>query len=154
MRFRAALRVFLSSHLICRIIKKIKIFLHAFYAYFSRCIFSMRETRPARTGRPWARPDRARPALAYIKKHPAGSEPAGLYIINQGGFAGIIPPRGRCSPSVINMKKKYCGSRGKFFLCFISRFHNLLCVAVRVVSCCLCKGRWCRMVVIVPLLYI
>lgn len=125
-RFRAALRAFLSSYLICRIIKKIKIFLPVFF----RRIFSMREPRP----------DWARPALAYIKKHPAGSEPAGLYKINRRSrwsprHAVDAPPR------IINMKKNInCGSREKFFLCFISRFRNLLCVAVRVVSCCLCNG--------------
>lgn len=41
---------------------------------FFRRIFSMREPRPA---------------LAHIKKYPAGREPAGLYIINKGGVAGL-----------------------------------------------------------------
>lgn len=99
-----------------------------FFACFLRCIFSMREPRP----------DLARPALAYIKKHPAGSEPAGLYIINQGGFAGLS--RTREMLPALNKYEKRCGRREKFFLCFISRFRNLLCIAVRGGSCCLCNG--------------
>jgi len=80
------------------------------------------------------RPDLARPALAYIKKHPAGSEPAGLYIINQGGVAGLSRHAVDAPPRVINMKKKYCGSRGKFFLCFFLHI-LLLCLAM-------CRRPW------------
>lgn len=52
----------------------------------------------------------------------------------------VAPPRGRCT-TARNKYEKRCGSRRRFFLCFcISCFCILLCVAVRVVSCCLCNG--------------
>ena len=52
----------------------------------------------------------------------------------------VAPPRGRCT-TARNKYEKRCGSRRRFFLCFcISCFCNLLCVAVRGGSCCLCNG--------------
>lgn len=117
-----------------------------FCRVFSCRIFSMREPRLPKAAWVPGRLDGlgARPALAYIKKHPAGSEPAGLYIINQGGFAGLS--RTREILSALNKYEKRCGSREiSFFVFFayvfcISCFCNLLCVAVRGGSCCLCKG--------------
>lgn len=65
-------------------------FLCSFFMSYSCRIFSMRETRLPKAAWVHGRLDGlgARPALAYIKKHPAGSEPAGLYKINYGGVCG------------------------------------------------------------------
>ena len=120
-----------------------------FRRVFSRCIFSMREPRAPLAGAALI------PSRVYQQayKYPAGSEPAGLYIINKGGVCGIIPPRGRCITARNKYEKEILRQQEKFFLCFLC---VLLCVAVRCDSCCLCNGAVVSYggKVIVPLPYI
>ena len=79
--------------------------------------------------------------IQQTKKYPAGSEPAGLYKINQGGFAGLPPPRGRCTTTLNKYEKEILRQQGEILSLFLHiLLLFLLCVAVRVVSCCLCNG--------------
>ena len=106
-----------------------------FRRVFSRRIFSMRKPRPAL----------AALVSSRQKKYPAGSEPAGLYIINKGGFAGrpatreMLPARNKYEKSIIAAAGKFLSLFFAYVFC-ISCFCVLLCVAVRGGSCCLCNG--------------
>ena len=121
-----------------------------FRRVFSRRIFSMRKPRPAL----------AALVSSRQKKYPAGSEPAGLYIINKGGCCGSPRRAVDAPPRVINMKKVSLRQQGNFFLCFLHMFFAYLAFASCYVSpsvvvpAAYVTGRWCRMVVIAPLPYI
>ena len=142
--------VFLSSYLICRIIKKIKIFLQCFLCLLFAAFFRAAFLVCWNPGRVWRQ----------TKKYPAGSEPAGLYIINKGGCCGSPRRAVDAPPRVINMKKVSLRQQGNFFLCFLHMFFAYLAFASCYVSpsvvvpAAYVTVRWCRMVVIAPLPYI
>ena len=104
---------------------------------FSRRIFSMREPRPA---------------LAYIKKHPAGSEPAGLYKINQGGVCGDYPAAREMLPARNKYEKEIliaAAGGNSFFVLYLAFVTCYVSPSV-VIPAAYVTGRWCRMVVITP----
>lgn len=112
-----------------------------FRRVFSCRIFSMRKPRPALTALVPGTAGIGGLGIQQTKKYPAGSEPAGLYKINQGGFAGLPPPRGRCTTARNKYEKEILRQQGEILSLFLHiLLLFLLCVAVRGGSCCLCNG--------------
>ena len=121
-----------------------------FRRVFSCRIFSMRKPRPALTALVPGRTCIGGLGIQQTKKYPAGSEPAGLYIINKGGCCGSPRRAVDAPPRVINMKKVSLRQQGNFFLCFLHMFFAYLAFASCYVSpsvvvpAAYVTGRWCH----------
>ena len=106
----------------------------AFFVTCSRRIFSMRKPRPAL----------AALVSSRQKKYPAGSEPAGLYIINKGGCCGSPRRAVDAPPRVINMKKGAAAGVVSFFVFAYLAFVTCYVSPSVVVPAAYVTGRWCH----------
>ena len=125
-----------------------------FRRVFSCRIFSMRKPRTALTALVPGRTCIGGLGIQQTKKYPAGSEPAGLYIINKGGCCGSPRRAVDAPPRVINMKKGAAAGVVSFFVFAYLAFVTCYVSPSVVVPAAYVTGRWCRMVVIAPLHYI